>query len=955
MSRLDNPDATSVYGVSVDSRSRPFNQPDNKYDIDLGRTLDRVKSIQLGSIQIPDCRYAFDSHSILQYSEPITMPPDTHLFIAETTMVCNLEDNSHTTTTKVFNLLLPPTLNQVIEYTPGPPNGEDTVLAEYDTGLDFAIKYYPLVGKSVSIVGGHFPQSIMQSPMPAPFPAITGPVLSSTTVQQQGGGYYGPSPSIDNAFTYQAGYLAALTSGGTGTYEDRHILFQNPLDPPPRTACAWSYIYTPKVTLVELFTMLNTALSAVAGLPDLVGTITNVVAVGPTLQISTAPTPHGLHNFDQVTITGVNGIPDANGTYFVTVIDATTFAIVPPSTAGAYIGGGAFTSPRGLSTVVQFGFNDQNDSIFASGPSIVRETRYAKTVTSFTFAAVPGAVSLAQYLGFNTQRLDPVALAKVPTYIIRTVQLRPGNYSATELTAIMDVRMNPLQFKSPSVSQRTLAYTLPGGTPASYVVPQGRYSGDQFADLLNSALSPLPAQINVTFNATTGKFTFSQALGLNFALNFGNSVDYTVMALNLGFEPVNYSGSSIYTSPYRAVYGVATIPPAYTNLLNPYPSNTYEISADPTQSHFTFDTGDQPTLVADTGLNNTVACPNVITWEPVYPCSTSAGIPWFTGDVLFAQAPFYFDTVTAATDASPIVVTTATNHGLSSSDNVTISCAAGNTAANGTWTITVTGLNTFSLDGSTGNGTYVANSATVQSNVVTYLGNQYATNTYTVVVQQPVDYSSGTPASVTLEPTVSIVSTLDAGTPFEALGQPNNVGPAALRRIVLQAATRDVFQLFFSHPDSKAANFGFPPFAWPPSSRALQSFNAASFPTYDPSCQCVPVASSYTSPYCWNLLPPDYILMLLCQPAGSKDMHTHTFGPNGRNTKSIFAKLYITSPYLNISEQMMFSTFAGFQRVGKVSVEFQNPDGTLVEFNGRPHSFELLFTLYENAADTNCF
>jgi hypothetical protein len=114
----------------------------------------------------------------------------------------------------------------------------------------------------------------------------------------------------------------------------------------------------------------------------------------------------------------------------------------------------------------------------------------------------------------------------------------------------------------------------------------------------------------------------------------------------------------------------------------------------------------------------------------------------------------------------------------------------------------------------------------------------------------------------------------------------------------------------------------------------------------------VPVASSYTSPYCYNLLAPDYIIMLLCNPTGSKDAQTHKFGTT---TRPFFAKLYLTAPYLQISEQMLHSTFAGFQRVNSVSVEFQNPDGTLVEFNGRPHSFSLLFTLYENTSETTCF
>lgn len=62
-------------------------------------------------------------------------------------------------------------------------------------------------------------------------------------------------------------------------------------------------------------------------------------------------------------------------------------------------------------------------------------------------------------------------------------------------------------------------------------------------------------------------------------------------------------------------------------------------------------------------------------------------------------------TVTSATNASPISITTSVNHSLITGQSVAIHSVTGNTAANGTWTVTVTGSNTFTLDGSTGNGT----------------------------------------------------------------------------------------------------------------------------------------------------------------------------------------------------------------------------------------------------------
>lgn len=64
-------------------------------------------------------------------------------------------------------------------------------------------------------------------------------------------------------------------------------------------------------------------------------------------------------------------------------------------------------------------------------------------------------------------------------------------------------------------------------------------------------------------------------------------------------------------------------------------------------------------------------------------------------------------TVTNATNASPIVITSA-SHSLTSGQKATLSGVLGNTAANGSFVITVLDANTFSLNGSTGNGAYTS-------------------------------------------------------------------------------------------------------------------------------------------------------------------------------------------------------------------------------------------------------
>jgi len=100
------------------------------------------------------------------------------------------------------------------------------------------------------------------------------------------------------------------------------------------------------------------------------------------------------------------------------------------------------------------------------------------------------------------------------------------------------------------------------------------------------------------------------------------------------------------------------------------------------QGYYALDITDHEMITSETQLVNRVM------WE--YPRTGPAAV------------------ITAATDASPIVVTAA-GHGFATGDTVTITGVEGNTAANGTWTVTADGAdpdNKFSLNGSGGNGAY---------------------------------------------------------------------------------------------------------------------------------------------------------------------------------------------------------------------------------------------------------
>lgn len=81
------------------------------------------------------------------------------------------------------------------------------------------------------------------------------------------------------------------------------------------------------------------------------------------------------------------------------------------------------------------------------------------------------------------------------------------------------------------------------------------------------------------------------------------------------------------------------------------------------------------------------------------------GVPFITTNLV---APL----IVAATNASPISCNVP-SHGFSNGQTVYIQQGTGMTAINGTFVITVVDGNNFTLNGSTGNGTYVGNSASV--------------------------------------------------------------------------------------------------------------------------------------------------------------------------------------------------------------------------------------------------
>jgi ubiquitin-activating enzyme E1-like protein len=79
----------------------------------------------------------------------------------------------------------------------------------------------------------------------------------------------------------------------------------------------------------------------------------------------------------------------------------------------------------------------------------------------------------------------------------------------------------------------------------------------------------------------------------------------------------------------------------------------------------------------------------------------------YTGDSTAAYASLTA-TVTGATNASPIVIQTSAPNNFNTGDTVVVANVNGNTAANGQYVITVVDTTHFSLNGSSGSGTYTS-------------------------------------------------------------------------------------------------------------------------------------------------------------------------------------------------------------------------------------------------------
>lgn len=129
-------------------------------------------------------------------------------------------------------------------------------------------------------------------------------------------------------------------------------------------------------------------------------------------------------------------------------------------------------------------------------------------------------------------------------------------------------------------------------------------------------------------------------------------------------------------------------------------------------SRFGIYTGQSVTIASVTGsgataVNGTWAATVISPTQITVPVTTTGSGSGGTLTVGFADAGVTPVPITAATNAIPIQIT-AQGHGYVTGDVIAITGVLGNTAANGTWTMTRVDNNNLTLNGSTGNGTYTS-------------------------------------------------------------------------------------------------------------------------------------------------------------------------------------------------------------------------------------------------------
>lgn len=216
------------------------------------------------------------------------------------------------------------------------------------------------------------------------------------------------------------------------------------------------------------------------------------------------------------------------------------------------------------------------------------------------------------------------------------------------------------------------------------------------------SLTATPTSINelIYFNLTDGTYSGTGEQnytgdGMRGVLVTGAQLEQSSSVTSYEKPPEQYL--SIFNGSIYAVYHLMSYISSTSLHLTPISGGTGNPSITVDRQYYIG--GRWKSLSTSTGSTSTRIHPGDTFRLKASPDPTSIGnVTWTSGIMSSTKS------ISSSTNASPISVTV-NSHGYSTGDTVYITGHTTNLNANGMWEITVTGTNTFTLDGSTGNGT----------------------------------------------------------------------------------------------------------------------------------------------------------------------------------------------------------------------------------------------------------
>ena len=468
------------------------------------------------------------------------------------------------------------------------------------------------------------------------------------------------------------------------------------------------------------------------------------------IQITTA-LPHGLSTNNRLAIAGVTGNTNANGSWTIVVTSSTTFTLTGSTGNTTYSGGGtAFPPPTAspwaridrtryliLDDVAEGGVLQAELALFYADASAPQPAQAAVTAyyappsgSTDPGLVLESLVSSVTYVdtatGSNAQfgLVTTITIYANPgggpeaaagTLVVSTKGTSPGpTTEVKDYTQPDPITGQPLdkQTAQPSPDQivwTPAAQTVTNATNDAPIVittqhPHGLSSG---AEVVVQNVTGNTAANNTATNPVwsvfvTGPTTFTLADSQGNASYTGGSTGTATPASTS--VPFLLEELESTTSTLRAIQPLAVgfVTSVTSMLAATGATNTTPIEITTVNAHG-LATGAMLTIAGVTG--NTAANGTwsiFVTGPTTFRLTGSVGNGAYTGGGSLTTRVL----VAYATDVAPIEIMTASPHGLPSGTHVTIAGVTGNTAANGTWPILVTGPKTFTLTRSVGNGAY---------------------------------------------------------------------------------------------------------------------------------------------------------------------------------------------------------------------------------------------------------